>query len=432
LKRNTFITTAILLGGLSAGAPAFAAEGDVEFSLRALGTLTRDLKAGVFNATEPRSSTFQLVSVGGRNLGKTGLFGEAGGYMAQELSQSTLAPLQRGDLTYGHLGWEDRGRHVRVQAGRLFVFTGAAGYAFLDGGSATLRLPGDVRLDAYGGTAAFQGFAEGFKAPIYGARAAWNPWEYGHFGLSFQSVSDVVDLAHRNVGLDFALRAMGPVKLTGAYVHDLLGGRTQEARVDAAYAVTKFLDVYLKGEVRDPLARLPKTSIFLAFVQRTDGAVGGGFDLRTPGALSVRGGYDRVLVGDGQSDGYRGFVDVRLRVDPAGRHVAGVELARLSNGDNGYGQCRLYGRVKPADRWTLSADVDGYVFAKEIRGEKTSLVGTLAARWEAKAGLLVGVDGQVWSNPYFTNQALGIVSVTLDEKLFYARGAAPAGVRGAK
>jgi hypothetical protein len=408
-------------------AGAGAEEGAIHFSARSVTIANRELRPGAFNESEFALPTFQLLSFEGENLGGTGFFGNFSGYTSQHLV-SDLGEEKAGDLVYGYVGWEDASKNVRVLLGRQLVFAGAPRYVFLDGASTIVRLPMDLRLDAYAGTAAFGAFEEVFQAPTYGGRLAWTPWEWGHIGASFQEVRGPVaagegeeteiGAARRSVGVDFSVRKFGPMLWTGSYAYDLLGGGTQEARVDGTYRFNKWLSVYGRGEVRDPLAWLPKTSIFNAFVSRTDGIVGGGFDLRTPGALSVNGGYERFLVGDDQVDGYRGFMDFALRIDADGRYRTGVTVSRLSNGDNGFTQARLYGRARVIDGVSVAGDVDTYFFFRDIRQESKSVMGSLSVRWDAKRGLEVGVDGQVWTNPYYTSQGMGLLTVTLTDEFF--------------
>jgi hypothetical protein len=401
--------------------------GAIHFSARSVTIANRELRPGAFNESEFGLPTFQLLSIEGENVGGTGFFGNFSGYTSQHLVGS-LGEEKTGDLVYGYLGWEDETKNVRVLLGRQLIFAGAPRYVFLDGVSTIVRLPMDLRLDAYAGTAAFGAFDEVFQAPTYGGRLSWTPWEWGHIGASFQEVQDPVaagegeeteiGAARRSVGVDFSVRKFGPMLWTGSYAYDLLGGGMQEARVDGTYRFNKWLSVYGRGEVRDPLAWLPKTSIFNAFVSRTDGIVGGGFDLRTPGALSVNGGYERFLVGDDQIDGYRGFMDFALRIDADGRYRAGMTVSRLSNGDNGFTQARVYGRARVIDGVSVAGDIDTYLFFRDIRQESKSVQGSLSVRWDAKRGLEVGVDGQVWTNPYYTSQGMGLLTLTLNDEFF--------------
>lgn len=410
---------------LAPARPAHAAEavlggGELRASLRALGLVTGQLRPGLTAATDLHLPTWQMLTLDGRNLGNTGVFASLYGFLQQQWADG---PAGRGaDLVHGHVGWEGMNKRVRVQAGRLSVFAGAPRYVFLDGVAAAALLPADLRLDAYAGTGVYETTTKAFEAPVFGGRLAWSPWEIGHVGVALQSLDSPVAgggtaAARRTLGVDAALRLYEPLLLTGSYAHDLLGGRLQEARLDANYRVSKYLSVFALGELRDPLAWLPKTSIFNAFVDRNDGIAGAGFDLDTPGALTLSGGYDRYLVADDIPDGYRGYVEARLRVDPEGRYKAGLQLARLNNRQNGYDQARLWATAKATAELQLSCELDTYLFHKEIRGEARSLRGLAAVRWLAKPGVQLGLDAQAWQNPYFTNQALAMVTLQLDEGL---------------
>jgi hypothetical protein len=412
------VAATLLPGGSAIAAESVLGGGEVRASLRAMGLVTGQLRPGLTAATDLHLPTWQMLTLDGRNLGNSGVFASAYGFLQQQWADG---PAGRGaDLVHGHIGWEGLNKRVRVQAGRLSVFAGAPRYVFLDGVAAAAHLPANLRLDAYAGTGVYETTTKAFEAPVFGGRLAWTPWEIGHVGVALQSLDTPVAgggsaAARRTIGVDAALRLYEPLLLTGSYAHDLLGGRLQEARLDANYRLSKYLSVFALGELRDPLAWLPKTSIFNAFVDRNDGIAGAGFDLDTPGALTLSGGYDRYLVADEIPDGYRGYLEARLRIDPSGRYKAGLQYARLNNRQNGYDQGRLWASAKASAQVQLSCELDTYLFHKEIRGETVSLRGLASVRWMAKPGVQIGLDAQAWQNPYFTNQALAMVSLQLDE-----------------
>ena len=306
---------------------------------------------------------------------------------------------------------------VRLQVGRQFVFSGAPRYVFMDGASAIVRLPANLRLDVYGGSAAFSGFAHSFDAPVVGTRLAWMPWTTGHIAAAFQDISGSTEATRRTVGADASLR-IKTVTFTGLYAQDLLGGGMQEARIDGTWRPYSWLGLFARGEARDPLAYLPRNSIFTAFVQRTDGLVGLGFDIKTPGALYGNGSYDRYVVSGGGLDGYRTQLNIGLKLDDRGANRTGVTYTRMFNGDNGYDQARIWCRGELPAHLTAALDLDSYFFFSPVRGVSQSLMATAALRFNPTRGLTAGLDGQVWTNPYFTSQAMALVSLTITDALF--------------
>lgn len=433
-RKHAVLAALAFVPALWPSAECIAAEsGNVNATLRTLGLITGEMRPGSAAATDVHAPTLELLSIDARNVQGTGVFGSMYGFMQQQWSSGPTG--RAGDLMTGLIGWEGVDHRVRLQAGRLAVFAGAPRYVYLDGASATTRLPGDLRLDAYAGSGVYETFQRSFSAPVYGARLAWMPWEIGHIGVAAQNVDEAgpsgtdTVAARQTLGVDASFRAFKPLLLTGSYAHDLLGGGLQEARLDAAWRLSPHIAVHARGEIRDPLAWLPKTSIFNAFVARTDGLLGGGIDIDTPGALSLAGGYDRFLIGDDVLDGYRAFAEARLRIDAAGRYRTGLQYGRLYNGDNGYDQLRVYMTAKATSTVSFTGDVDGYRFFRAIRGETMSIRGLLGVRWAAKPGVGLGVDGQVWRNPYFENQALVMFTLILNEQLLarpVAVAAAPA------
>ena len=411
------IGLAVGLVGTTAWAEEPEEEGTLHLTAKSVTTITRDIVPGAFDTTERQIPTMQILNLRGENLGGTGLFAYGSGFAAQQIAAGSLPPSRAADLAYGYVGWDGVDHNLRVQVGRQFVFSGAPRYIFMDGASAIMRLPMNFRLDVYGGTAAFSNFDHAFDAPVVGTRLAWMPWTRGHIAAAFQDVSGSTEATRRTVGTDASLRIKN-ITFTGLYAYDLLGRGMQEARIDGTWRPVPWLGIFARAEARDPLAYLPRNSIFTAFVQRTDGLVGMGFDLKTPGALYGSGSYDRYIISDGHLDGYRGQINLGLRLDEKGSYRTGFTYNRMYNGENGYDQYRIWCRGELPAHFTAAVDLDSYFFLAPIHGVSQSLMATVAVRYEAKRGLTAGLDGQVWTNPYFTSQAMALVSLTITDALF--------------
>ena len=420
--RNAGVVVAAVAALLAAG-PA-RAEGEAGSGLRATArlvtTMTRDRIPGAPGQTEWRAPTWQFLSVDGADLGH-GLSLAANGWLAQDAIAAS-GPARRGNLSLGWIGWRGKDRRLDVKAGRQFVFAGGQRYALLDGVTATVQLPGSVRVEGHGGTATFAGFDRLFQAPVVGARLAWTPWLRGHVGASFQEVqhrlsgpASPLTSARRSVGADASLRGGATWLGTAAWSQDLLTGRLQHARVDASWRPIAGVQGWLRGEVKDPLAWLARDSIFLAFAQRTDQVAGGGLDVQSPGALGLAGSYERHA-GEGGHSGYRARGEARLRFDRAARYRVGVAIERMTTGTDGYRQLRVWGTARPAGAVSIALDLDTYRFDQPVRGMDGSHLATLALRWTARRGVDLGLDGQLWQNPWFDRQALVLVTVSVEEK----------------
>ncbi len=425
------LATSALLGGGTAATAQGAETGDIHASLKTIGLFTGQLRPGTTPATDTSAPGLALLSFDATNAGGTGVFASAYGYMQQQFASGPAG--HAADLMLGNVGWAAKKDEIRFQVGRIAVFTGGAQYQYMDGAALIMHLPKAVRVDGYYGTGVYENFDNIFKAPTYGGRVAWTPWELGHIGVGLQAIDDVPVASstldyhnRRSLSVDGSLRMFDPLTAVAFYAHDLIDNRLQQARLDLNYKVKDFLILHTKAEMRDPLAWMSKTSIFQAFLQRTDGMVGGSFDLITPGALTVTGGYDRFIKSDLAVDGYRGFLEGRVKIDPAGRNRAGVQYARLFNGDNGYDQVRVFASSKVLDRLTISGDVDCYAFMRSVRGETFSVRGGASARYQVMRGLDTGLDAQIWRNPYFDAQALAMLTIAVNEGLLMAPRAVPA------
>ena len=415
-RRNRAAVLALVALSLLSADLWAADGGQMHVELRTLGMFTRELRPGDFSQTDVRVPTWQILSFHGDDLGGKGVFASGSAFLGQQWGDEGGRAGRAGDIPFGFVGWRSSGGSINLRAGRIYVF-GGPNYALLDGGSATFLLPADLRVDLYGGMVARAGLDTAFEAPMCGARLAWMAWELGHLGVAIQHMEEAAGVARESLGADFALRAFAPLLLTGTFAWDMLDGVIQQGRLDAAWTFNRWFDLFLRGEVRDPLAWLSRTSIFNAFLQRTDGLVGGGMSLRTPGALAVSTGYERFLIDDDRMMGYRGYVDLRLRPTAKVKHSAGLLLSRVSHGDDGYSRVRLYGSLRPAPAWTISCAADAYQLFRPIHDEDRSITGTLAVRWLATPGLTVGVDGEVWQNPYFDKQGLLLASLRITDEL---------------
>ncbi len=421
---NVKVRQFLLALGLAAGLTSQVAwadepetEGEVHVTAKSITTISREVVPGALNATEQQIPTMQILNLRGENIGGSGMFAYGSGFAAQQIASGSLPPARAADLAYGYVGWDGLDHKIRISVGRQFVFSGAPRYVFMDGASAIVRLPANLRLDVYGGTAAFSAFQNEFSAPVVGTRLAWMPWTVGHIAAAFQDVSGTTEATRRTVGTDASLRIKS-LTFTGAYAYDLLGRGMQEARIDGTWRPFPWLGIYARGEARDPLAYLPRNSIFTAFVQRTDGLVGGGFDIKTPGALYGSGSYDRYIIGGGNLDGYRAQLNVGLRLNEQGTYRTGVTYNRMFNGDNGYDQARIWCRGELPAHLTAAVDLDSYFFFSPVRGVSQSLMATAALRYLPLRGLTAGLDGQVWTNPYYTSQVMALVSLTITDALF--------------
>jgi hypothetical protein len=77
------------------------------------------------------------------------------------------------------------------------------------------------------------------------------------------------------------------------------------------------------------------------------------------------------------------------------------------------------------EKLVISGELDGYRLLAPIRGHDTSGLAALALAWEGRRGLRLGLDGELWSNPYFTEQARAVLSVTATDELFSRRPLLP-------
>lgn len=423
----------LLLGALGA-APARAADAP---ATRVYGsTETYLVTRQILDPGDPTSRLFQLpiyeyLTVGADDVGVKGLSLEVRGFGVLQPLNRADEHLFTGDLLVGTLSY--RGPKGRIQAvlGRQLRLTGTGGLVLMDGASVKVRPGADMTIEAYGGWMPDARFEYALDRAAFGARLAWEPWDWGRIGLSWAGEHDRGVLSRSALGLDYGLRAVRNLEVSGFAAMDLQTLAFQETRNTIGYRINRNWRVAVDLAYYDPVARLPLTSIFRVFTDKRNVNVGGEVAFTSNGALysSFRGRYFNY---GGQSHGYEVGWKPNLRFT-RGRiqGATGIDLVYLKGPDNGYFEVRAFGSIRPVRIFEIAAEVDNYVYDKAVRGweawRRADPAGATAYRYTGSGGythshvvgLTAGVDVfhgarlqgdvAVTMNPDFTQRWSGLL-----------------------
>ena len=80
-----------------------------------MGLVTGQLRPGLEAATDLHLPTWQLLTLDGRNVGGTGVFASAYGFLQQQWADGPSG--KSADLIHGHIGWEAWARRSACSSG---------------------------------------------------------------------------------------------------------------------------------------------------------------------------------------------------------------------------------------------------------------------------------------------------------------------------
>ncbi|MBP7126315.1 hypothetical protein KBD49_08120 [Myxococcota bacterium] len=352
-----------------------AVAGGKEVEARVYGsTETFLMTRQVLDPADPTSRLFQLpiyeyLTVGADDMGVPGLSLQVRGF-------GRVHPLNRaddrvfdGDLLVGTLSYRDPRGRVQATLGRQLRTTGAGNLLLLDGAFVRVRPGVDLTLEAYGGWVPDARFDHALDRAAFGARVAWEPWDWGRLGLSWSGEHDQGILSRSAIGIDYGVRAIRNVEFGGFLAVDLQTRAFQETRNTLAWRIDGQWRLAFDVNYYDPVARLPLTSIFRVFTNRRNLSAGAEVDFSSRGALSshVRGRYFAYGF---QDHGFEVGWKPVLRFGERGgvRGLTGLELVYLKGPDNGYFETRVFGSMRPIPRLEVALDYDLYVYDRALRG----------------------------------------------------------------
>lgn len=386
-------------------------EGSVQLFVRTFKDVSPEDRA----STRFRIPFLSIVRVRSARMGVPGLSAEVLGFGEVEAIEPLTGPRGRGDLLLANIAWRGLAKNaLTIRAGRQLVFSGAANNAIMDGLYTSVRLPGSVELEAWGGYASEPEFDQSLGDWLTGARIAWNPWDYGHIGVSFAHERRFGEISREMLGIDLAWRQLRWLQVTGYTLLKTRDFGLAEASLRIDGRPGRDWQVGAGYRRFDPEARIPLTSIFSVFNHRHFDEVrlhAGWFPHRGPFSVHAEGA---LLVYDDEELGGHALIRPRLRLSRALGSVIGIEAGRVDNPDDGYWSVRAYGLVSPLEWMHLSADVEEAIHDTERNDQSLSTVARLTVGFDVIAGLTIMADGALTVNPTFEQHWAGTLRIAYD------------------
>ena len=309
------------------------------------------------------------------------------------------------DVDLAYVGIKAFDKHLAVNLGRQFVTGGAVRAMQLDGLSATVTIPGNVGLSAFGGVPVIPRFALARGSATWGGRLFWRPTWETEIGASYFELWDrpefttgASEVSRRDVGLDFRTFLFSHLSLSGLGVFSVPETRFSELTLNARVMLPAEFEITGAFRHTSPDLFLPRTSIFAVFAEtnRTEGALGLDWNGHAWSA-----GVDGRVIGFEDGLGYEVTGVVGFR--PGRNTRTSLQVIRLADPGNAYTRARLAARHS-IGQLTLAADVDGALFDNPINGRTVALQGQLTAKLGLPANFDVLVSGLAATDPLFTQR----------------------------
>jgi hypothetical protein len=215
-------------------------------------------------------------------------------------------------------------------------------------------------------------------------------------------------MARHTVGLDYALRAVRWLEVSGSTTLDS-PQILQETQLAATVYPDRHWSATLDYNLVNPSARIPRTSIFSTFTRGFHHAVGGDVAWRSGGWLGARGYFRSFFYGGGEW-GWQAGARPTITFRPG--DLAGVEVSRVRSDGNAYTQARAFGMWRPVRRWQVSADVDNYFYDDPVGGYRRSHIVGASSGFEVFDRAWIQGDLAMTVNPQFERQVSGLVKFT--------------------
>jgi len=370
----------------------------------------------VLDPNDPSSKVYQIpayeyITLGSDNVGVQGLSVFLRGFGKLEVIDPVEGAKFDGDVLFYNLGYRTKNGRFRAKVGRQFIYGGAGNNVLLDGVMVQGRPWTDIDLSAYGGFVTWPSLEFRSSNYAFGARAAYDRWDYGRIGVSLGLERDGGDIARANIGLDFAYRQFRWLDLSGYVLFDTLDRLmpVQETKVAVAYIADRYFRFALDYGLFNPVGRLPKTSIFTVFTNSRYHAVGGEASVRGDGPLSVScfGRYFRY--DENGENGYQIGIKPVLSFGYRQKYMVGLDVQRVRGYENAYTLVRGFSSLRPWKKLELTLDYADYLYDEKVQGYDRSHVAGFTLGYQVVKGGRIQGDVVVTVNPEFRQQVAGLV-----------------------
>ncbi|MBH23470.1 MAG: hypothetical protein CMH57_03190 [Myxococcales bacterium] len=298
-----------------------------------------------------------------------------------------------------------------MKLGRFVLGLGALRPIHIDGAYGRVNLPLKLSLEAYAGSPVIPRWWSDDRSYDWaaGTRVSRRLGDWGSVGLAYAHRRDYGELADEEIGLDAGGALSDHVDLNGKVSWDLITPGISEAHAAAVYRDTGWR-AELFGWQRSASRILPATSLFAALGDETSRRVGLSGEWRVAPRLDLGTTTATQIVGDDFREALA--LSARLRLDPLGESLVGLEARREGSEEGGWTGARTMARLALTEAVTLAGDVE--VALADEPGDRGAVWpwGTVALGWDFRPGGELAGTVQASGSPEYQRRLVGLVRLT--------------------
>jgi hypothetical protein len=330
------------------------------------------------------------------------------GGLRPELQEGRRSDLQA-DVLVMSIDLHDPNDRASLRAGRFIVGPGALRPLHIDGAKGRVRLPGQLRVEAFGGVPVVPRFGERSYDWVVGGRVSRALGDWGSVGVAYAHQRDRGARIDEVVGVDIGLAPFDWLDLAGKLLYDLVDPGIAEVR-GAAVAHHDGLQVELFGQERSPSRLLPATSLFSVLGDHRSRLIGTSGRYRAAPRLDLEATAAARWIGDDVAPSLRGRGVLRL--DAEGKSAVALEARREASPDADWTGIRATGRVVIVPGLRASTELELVVpDDPQGRGEVWPW-GLLALTWEPVRDWSVSAAIQTRATPTYRTRTGAFLRVT--------------------
>jgi hypothetical protein len=295
------------------------------------------------------------------------------------------------------------------QLGRFIVSPGALRPLHIDGASGWVRLPGDFRLEAFGGTPVVPRFGERAYDWAIGTRLSRALGDWGSLGVAYGHQRLGGSRADEEIGFDVGVHVAKWLDLNGRASYDLINPGFSEVLGSASIRHADWrLELFYTE--RSPSRILPATSLFSVLGDVPSRRTAATIDYRVAPRLRVSGVAGMRWIGDRVGESLQAKAELKL--DDRGQSAIIVQGTRESAPDGQWTGMRAAARLRLAEGWTAATEIELVFPDTPQQGGKVWPWGLLGIEWKVAEQWDLGLAVMSSASPQLLYRTDALVRVT--------------------
>jgi hypothetical protein len=242
------------------------------------------------------------------------------------------------------------------QLGRFITSPGALRPVHMDGLTGWVRLPGDFRLEAFGGTPVLPILTESRSGNwVVGGRVSRALGDWGSVGLAYGHHGSEGTKSFEELGVDLGLNVTKWLDLNTRASYDLISPGLSEVLGSAAFR-HKDWRVELFYTERSPSRILPATSLFSVLGDVPSRRAAASMDYRPAPRLRLSGVVGMRWIGDTPGESLQAKAELKL--DDKGQSAVTVQGTREAAPEGSWMGVRVAARVRIVDGLTAATELE--------------------------------------------------------------------------